>query len=196
MATFNVIGISCSPRKNGNMDILVRQTLESAGHDGADIEFLRVADMNILPCDACWTCAETGQCHLDDDMQKVYFKLLHADGLVIGSPVHMGHSVSGQAQVFLDRTFSLWHQKQLRNKVGGCVVCSNRRGGISATRVINGALFGHHIIIAGYANGYGYAPGDVQKDTRALSEAATLGKRLCEIIRIMKRDKIQHPINA
>jgi multimeric flavodoxin WrbA len=100
----------------------------------------------------------------------------------------MGYSVSGQAQVFLDRTFAFWHQKKLRNKVGGCVVSSNRRGGISTIRVINGALFGHHIIIAGYANGYGSAPGDVRKDERALNEATALGKRLCELIRILRRE--------
>ena len=65
-------------------------------------------------------------------------------------------------------------------------MCSNRRGGISAIRVINGALFGHHIIIAGYANGYGKAPGDVRKDERALTEAVALGERIIEIMRRLK----------
>ncbi|TET82867.1 flavodoxin family protein [candidate division TA06 bacterium] len=188
MGTFNVIGVSCSPRKNGNTDILIQQVLATAAEDGAAVEFVRVSDMKISPCDACWTCAKTGECHIEDDMQGLYPKLLHADGIVIGSPVHMGYSVSGQAQVFLDRTFPFWHQKKLRNKVGGCVVSSNRRGGISTIRVINGALFGHHIIIAGYANGYGSAPGDVRKDERALNEATALGKRLCELIRILRRE--------
>jgi len=188
MGKFNVIGVSCSPRKNGNTDILVRQVLATAAKGGGAVEFMRVSDMKISPCDACWTCAETGQCHIADDMQDIYPKLLRADGIVIGSPVHMGFSVSGQGQVFLDRTFSLWHQKKLRNKAGGCVVVSNRRGGISTIRVINGALSSHHIIIAGYANGYGHAPGDVQNDERALSEAIALGKRLCELIRILRRD--------
>ena len=85
MSSFTVVGISCSPRKNGNTEILVRQTLESAGNDGADIEFLRVADMKISPCDACWTCAETGQCHIEDDMQNLYPRLLHADGIVMAA---------------------------------------------------------------------------------------------------------------
>jgi multimeric flavodoxin WrbA len=188
MGTFNVIGVSCSPRKNGNTDILVQQVLATAAEGGAAVELVRVSDMKISPCDACWTCAKTGNCHIDDDMQDVYPTLLHADGIVVGSPVHMGHSVSGQAQVFFDRTFSLWHQKKLRNKVGGGVVVSRRRGGISTIRVINAVLLAHHIIIAGYANGYGYAPGDVRKDERALSEAAALGKRLCDLIRMLRRD--------
>ena len=188
MGTFNVIGISCSPRKNGNTDILVQQVLQSCSEEGAAIEFVRVSDMKISPCDACWSCAKTGQCHIEDDMRDLYPKLLHAEGIVIGSPVHMGYSVSGQAQVFLDRTFSFWHQKSLRNKVGGAVAVSNRRGGISTIRVINGAFFGHRIISAGYANGYGYAPGDVRKDERALNEATDLGKRLCELIGMLRRN--------
>jgi multimeric flavodoxin WrbA len=182
-----VIGFSCSPRKGGNTDIMVQQALKTIKGAGMGIEFLRVSDMKILPCDACWTCAEKGQCHIKDDMQDIYPKLLKTDGIVIGSPVHMGYNVSGQAQVFFDRTFSLWHQKGLRNKVGGSIAVSNRRGGIDAITVINSLFFNHHMIIAGYANGYGSAPGDIRKDERALREAEALGERLCEIIRIMKR---------
>lgn len=186
-----VIGFSCSPRKGGNTDILVQQVLKTANEAGAEVEFLRVSDMKISPCDACWTCAEAGRCHIEDDMQDIYPKLLQADGIVIGSPVHMGHSVSGQAQVFFDRTFAFWHQKRLSNKVGGGVVSSNRRGGLSAIRVINSLLLSHNIIIAGYASGYGHAPGEIRKDERALREAVTLGKRLYELIRMLpqKEDK-------
>ena len=65
---------------------------------------------------------------------------------------------------------------------------SDRRGGISAIGVINSVFFAHDIIIAGYANGYGRAPGDVRKDERALSEAMALGKRLCELMTILRKD--------
>ncbi len=184
--TIGVIGISCSPRRGGNTDILVKQVMTAAGAAGAEIEFLRIADLKIAPCDACWTCAETSLCHIQDDMQDIYPKLLQADGIVIGSPVHMGYNVSGQGQVFFDRTFVFWHEKKLKNKVGACVAAANRRGSISAIKVMNSVLFNHQIIIAGFANGYGHDPGDVRKDPRALADAAALGGRLCELIRIMK----------
>jgi len=85
MGTFHVIGVSCSPRKNGNTDILVQQVLATAVEGGGAAEFMRVSDMKISPCDACWTCAKRAQCHIDDDMQNVYPKLLYADGIVIGA---------------------------------------------------------------------------------------------------------------
>ena len=95
----------------------------------------------------------------------------------------MGHSVSGHAQIFLDSTFVFWHQKRLQNKIGGSIVVSNRRGGISTMRIINDIFIDHQILIAGYATGYGFAPGDIRKDERALTEAANLGKRLYKLIK-------------
>jgi multimeric flavodoxin WrbA len=123
-------------------------------------------------------------------MQEVYPMLLKADGIVIGSPVHMGYNVSGQAQVFFDRTFSLWHRKALKNKVGGSVAVSGRRGGISAIKIINYLFFNHDMIIAGYANGYGRGKGEVVRDERAFLEAEALGKKICELIGALKKAEL------
>ena len=184
MKNFNIVGISCSPRSNSNTDMLVRQVLDTATIKGVLVEFVKVADMDISPCDACWSCKETGKCQIDDDMQSIYPKLLQADGIVIGTPVHMGHNVSGHAQIFLDRTFPFWHQKSLKNKVGGSIAVGNRRGGICSIRVINDVLLDQHMIIAGYVTGYARAPGDIRKDERAFNEATALGNRLYELIAI------------
>jgi multimeric flavodoxin WrbA len=187
MKPFKVVGFSGSPRKESNTDIQVNRVLTACGENGADTEFVKITELYISPCDACWSCAMEGKCHIDDDMQLVYKKLAGAVGIIFGSPVHMGHSISGHAQIFLDRTFSFWHQKNLKDKVGGTVVVSNRRGGISAVRIINDVFLDHQIIIAGYATGFGLTPGDIQKDERAFKEATALGKRLCTLIVSVKR---------
>ncbi|MFC2060519.1 flavodoxin family protein [Chloroflexota bacterium] len=180
-----VAGFSCSPRRGGNTDIMVQRVMEAAGQAGADVELIRVADMMIMPCDGCLSCTETGRCHIEDDMQRLYLKLLQADGIVIGSPVYMGHSICGQAQVFIDRTFLLWHERRLQNKVGVGVIASIRRGGISGTRVINSLFLGHNMIVAGSASGLGNNPGDILNDAKALNDASAAGRRLYEIMRIM-----------
>jgi multimeric flavodoxin WrbA len=182
-----VLGISCSPRKGGNTDVLVTQVLTGAREAGAAIEFLRVAEMEIRPCDACWSCAETGQCHIRDDMQEIYPRLRQAQGIVIGSPTHMGYNVSGQAQVLFDRTFALWHQRQLRDKEGASVAVSGRRGGINVINVINNILFNHQMLLAGFVSGYGRNPGDICRDEKAWPEAATLGVRLGELAMAVRR---------
>jgi multimeric flavodoxin WrbA len=43
-----IMAISCSPRKQGNTDILLNQAL-----DGAEVELFSVAGKNLSPCDAC-----------------------------------------------------------------------------------------------------------------------------------------------
>ena len=45
--TFAVVGVSCSPRKDGNTDIMVQQVLRAAGKTLARVEFLRIAEMEI-----------------------------------------------------------------------------------------------------------------------------------------------------
>ncbi len=45
-----VIGFSCSPRKGGNTDILVKQVLGTINKIGAEIEFLRISDLRISHC--------------------------------------------------------------------------------------------------------------------------------------------------
>ena len=187
MNPFKIIGISCSPRKGSNTDILVNQVLNAAGNSGAITEFVKIAAHHISPCDACWRCSEKGECHIKDDMQDIYPKLLHADGIVIGSPVHMGHSISGHAQIFLDRTFALWHHKKLKNKAGGSVAVANRRGGISAVRIINDVFLDQQMLIAGYATGYARAPGDIRQDERPFKETAALGKRMGDLIVSMNK---------
>jgi multimeric flavodoxin WrbA len=182
MRSTNIIGISCSPRPNSNSDTLVETILKAAAEKFIQTEFVKVAQLNISPCDACWSCKDSGTCHIDDDMQSLYPKLEQADGIVIGTPVHMGHNVSGHAQIFLDRTFPFWHRKKLKNKVGGSVAVGNRRGGICSVRVINDVLLDQQMIIAGYVTGYAMAAGDIHQDPRAFREATELGNRMVELL--------------
>ena len=48
-----VLGISGSPRRDGNTDILVNTALEVLAGEGLQTEFLSLADRPIKPCVAC-----------------------------------------------------------------------------------------------------------------------------------------------
>jgi len=85
-----VLAISGSPRKGGNREILLLQALDGARQAEANVEFLRVAEKEINPCDGCNACRETGKCHIEDDMQAIYGKLLEADGIIFATPVFFG----------------------------------------------------------------------------------------------------------
>ena len=53
---------------------------------------------------------EIMRCVINDDMQKLYDALEHADALVLGSPIYMGQ-MSAQAKIFTDRLFAQYHPR-------------------------------------------------------------------------------------
>lgn len=182
-----VLGIVCSPRKRGNTEILLQEALTAAKESGAETEMLKISEMQITPCDGCMTCHQSGECKIKDDMQKVYEKLLAADGIILGSPVYFW-SVSGQAKTLMDRTYALrYPHHRLNNKVGAAIVVTGRRGSISALSVINNFFLGHDMIITGLGiSGYGTDKGEVKKDKRAMEGAKSLGRQLVQLIKTLK----------
>jgi multimeric flavodoxin WrbA len=182
-----VLGIVCSPRKGGNTEILVREALAGAKESGAQTELLNVSEMNIAPCDGCTACHQSGECRIKDDMQKVYKKLLAADGIILGSPVYFW-SISGQAKILMDRTYALrYPHHKLENKVGGAIAVAGRRGCMSAISVINNFFLGQDMLVTGLGiAGYGTEKGEVKQDEHAMKSARSLGT---QVIELFKRTK-------
>ena len=182
-----VLGISCSARKGGNTEILVRAALVGAKESGADVELLQISGMNIAPCDGCSTCHQSGECRIKDDMQKIYKKILVADGIILGSPVYFW-SISGQAKTLMDRTYALrYPHHKLKYKVGGAIVVTGRRGSISALSVINNFFLGHDMLVTGLGiAGYGTEKGEVRKDEHAMKSARSLGTQVTELVKRTK----------
>lgn len=90
MAT--ILGISSSPRKKGNSDMLLQAILHGAAHTGAKTQALYLRDYQILPCLACEQCRKGNGCTpLDDGMREIYPLLEASRGLVLVSPVYHWH---------------------------------------------------------------------------------------------------------
>ena len=112
-----VIGISGSPRKGANTDSVVQEVLKGANDAGARTRLIRVADLDISPCGACYACAENAVCVKNDDMQGLYKELKKADGWVIGTPVYW-FTMSAQLKTPLDRLFAFAHDPDANPFVG------------------------------------------------------------------------------
>lgn len=107
-----VIGIAGSPRRGGNSDILLDNALKGAEISGSDVEKITIRDLKIAPCNSCGGCYEDGVCVIDDDMQKMYPKLVDVDGIIVASPIYfMG--VSAQLKAFVDRCQAFWARKYI-----------------------------------------------------------------------------------
>ena len=101
-----IIGFVASPRKEGNTAWIVNKILEGAKEQGAETQAWYFSDLNIKPCQGCLSCHKGNRgCAINDDMQKLYDAIEHADAIVLGSPIYMGQ-MSAQAKIFTDRLFA------------------------------------------------------------------------------------------
>ncbi len=110
-----MLGISASPRLKGNSDLLLREALSGAESAGAQVEYIRLCDLNISACVECNSCYETGQCRIEDDYQMVLAKLLEADRLIFATPIFF-MNVCAQAKILIDRCQCLWANKYVLKK--------------------------------------------------------------------------------
>ncbi|MHC4658449.1 MAG: flavodoxin family protein [Planctomycetota bacterium] len=108
--SIRVLGISASPRIEGNSDLLLRQALAGAQSAGAEAEYIRLCDFNISPCVECNSCYKTGRCKIEDDYQMLSSKLLESDRLIFATPIFF-MAVSAQAKILIDRSQCLWAHK-------------------------------------------------------------------------------------
>ena len=110
-----VLGISTSPRVDGNSDLLLRQALAGAESAGAEIEYIRLCDLNIVPCIECNSCYKKGTCSVDDDYQMLSSKMLEAERLIFATPIFF-MTVCAQAKALIDRCQCLWAHKYVLKK--------------------------------------------------------------------------------
>ena len=140
-----ILGISFSPRKGQNTETMLQKALEGAKQEGADTELFTVAGKEIKPCDGCSSCGETGKCHIKDDMQELYQKMIDADGMIFGTPVYF-FDVPAQGKAVIDRTFALQPiGSPLNSKAGGILIAAGSTGAMDVVKNLY-SFFGAHRI--------------------------------------------------
>jgi multimeric flavodoxin WrbA len=191
--TMNVLGISTSPRLDGNSDMLVRQALAGAERAGVDVEYVRLCDYKISPCVECNSCYKTGLCRVEDDYQQLSAKMLEADRLIFGTPIFF-MTVCAQAKLLIDRCQCLWAHKYVLKEP---LITSSRDrramviavGGTKSKKMFESIRltmkYWLDVLDMRYAanlfvNNVDDA-GDVQKHPTAMNEAFRLGKDLATV---------------
>ena len=173
-----ILGLSCSPRKEGNTMFLLNEALQSAKKEGAEVELWSVAGKDIKPCDACGGCNKTGECTIKDDMQDLYNKLLEADGIIFGTPIYF-YNMTAQAKSVMDRTIALNRpERSLANKVGGAVVVAGSLGIADALKDLYFYMVTRQIIPANYIAAYPGAAGELKKMEQCMKATRDLGRQM------------------
>jgi multimeric flavodoxin WrbA len=177
-----ILGLSCSPRKDGNTVALLNEVLKAAKQDGAEVELYSVYGKNLQPCDGCWGCMQTGKCHIKDDMQVLYDKMTEADGIVYGAPVYF-YGMASQAKTIIDRSIALGPSKGLVNKVGGVVTVCGSLGLVDVLKDLYFYIVTRPMLPARFVAAYA-GPDGVSGLEQCLKACSDLGRQMVALARM------------
>jgi multimeric flavodoxin WrbA len=145
-----VLGIHGSPRKGGNSDLLLDRALEGAREGGAEISVLRASRLKVEGCRECGGCDETGECVIDDEMQRVYGLLTEADAIIVATPIFF-YTVPAQLKAIIDRCQACWNRRKLNKPRSEWKSHDSGRGYLIAVGATKGArLFDSVELVARY----------------------------------------------
>jgi len=216
-----VLGISGSPRKNGNTEFLLQHALDAAkavNPVGIETELYSFAKKTFLPCTSCYRCQKLGYCVLEDkdDFAELRDKWKEADAVVMATPVyHMG--ISGQLKCFIDRlgnsvdspytTYQKWFKVYGAIAQGAHIFSGQEH---ALTEIINHALIMGCIMVSGdaweaYIGGGGWTEGTGKKNAlkklyeqgsfnaeAAVNASKSVGRRVAELSLFLKAGVLAH----
>jgi multimeric flavodoxin WrbA len=172
----------CSPRKQGNAEILLDVALEEAQKSGALVSKICLKDKTIGPCIGCLECTETGKCVIRDDMQEIYQEMIGSEGIIWATPVYYW-SMTSQAKAVMDRTYALTFPKlQLASKAGGLIVVAANRGCMNAANIFNMYFNYNHMFSAEFAYGYASGKGEIRKNPLAINMAKEMVHQVIALV--------------
>ncbi|HTX43950.1 MAG TPA: flavodoxin family protein [Methanocella sp.] len=178
-----VFGLAGSPRAWSSVTLkLVEAVVRGAAAEGADIEVVEAAHLNIKRCRGCGECFGTGRCGQDDDLAFLLERMALADGIIVGSPAHAG-GVAAPVETIMERMADTAHCRRFEGKYGVSVSVSRNGDERFALGHIDRFMDDCGVAVVGRL---GASPGDRYD---ALAGAEALGRELAGAI----REKRQYP---
>jgi len=103
-----VFGLSGSPRKGGNSDVLLKHILKGVRQSEIPTERVRLCNYQYQPCIGCEKCRKDNRCTgLNDGMHLLYPKVTESQGIVLVCPTH-NYNVTAWMKAFIDRLYCLF----------------------------------------------------------------------------------------
>lgn len=188
-----VLGLSASPRRDGNSFLLAEAAVEGARAAGHSAELVHVDDHVRHFLRDCRRCRdENGRCTIDDGFESLLReRVLPAEAIILATPLYW-YGVSGQLKTFLDRIFCYIAASEpeadrfvegLMGKRFALMIASEESYPGAALGVIHEiqeyARYTHSAFV-GVVQGIGNKRRDVVLDpSEPLERARDLGRRLC-----------------
>lgn len=186
--------INGSPHPKGCTYTALEELARTLEAEGIETEIVQAGGRVVCGCTGCGACRKLGKCVYDDAVNETAPKLLEADALVIGAPVHYA-SPAGDAISFMDRLFYSAGIRNLTMKVGAAVVSCRRGGNTSSFDVLNKyfTISGMPIASSQYWNMvYGNTPEEVRQDREGLQTMRTLGRNMAFLMKAIQLGRAQY----
>lgn len=190
------VAFNGSPNKEGNTWHAIKMVVAALEKEGIETEIVHVGNKIIRGCTACGQCVKNRnqQCVLPgDEVNEWIQKMKHADGIILGSPVHYA-AMGGTMKSFLDRAFYVTgvNDGMLRHKVGAAVVAVRRSGGLPAFNQLNNFLNYSEMLLptSNYWNViHGARPGEVTQDEEGVQIMRVLGRNMAWLMKLVENGK-------
>ena len=135
-----VIVISTSLRAGSNSDMLADKFMEGTLQAGHEVEKISLIGKDIRFCRGCLACQKLGKCVIQDDVDAIMQKVLHADVIVWATPIYY-FEMSGQMKVLIDRMNAMYNpglpvprrlyaDRGSRRRAGGSSTCRSGSHGL------------------------------------------------------------------
>lgn len=191
-----VLAFNGSPHTEGNTFHAISMVTAELAKEGIETEIVQVGNKAIRGCTACGQCIKNKneKCVLPgDEVNEWIQKMKHADGIILGSPVHYA-AMGGTMKSFLDRAFYVAgvNDALFRHKVGAAVVAVRRSGGLPTFDQLNNFMSYSEMLIptSNYWNViHGTRPGEATQDTEGVQIMRVLGKNMAWLLKLVENGK-------
>lgn len=209
-----IVGVSTSPRENGNTEFMIKEALSAAERLGTELgfrietELVTLAKKKILPCYHCGLCVQRKcYCLIKDDWLNTVSKLIEPPpaGLIVGAPVYF-FRMNSLGRAFFERFTCLLNGLWVpdfpyvppdfsQTAAGAIAIGADRYGGAEHTvsEIIHWFLTLGFAVVGGfYIGAAGWTREDdskeaIQKDELGLESAKLVGQKVLKTALLLKR---------
>jgi len=119
-----ILGVSGSPRRGGNSDLILNSILKDTH---ADSEIIYLSDIPFSSCVGCERCRKDKICtRFEDGLTPWYEKISQAQGLVLVSPVY-NYNITSWMKAFIDRLYCFYDFDDERPRGWSCRLAGRGR---------------------------------------------------------------------
>jgi multimeric flavodoxin WrbA len=164
----------------------MNEALRGAREEGAETELYSVAGKHFELCDGCRSCAKTGVCHLNDDMQGLLDKVIEADAIILGAPIYQ-YAMPAHVKLIIERMRPIRGltpdktDNKLANKVGGIIVVAASLGLIQAVKDLYFFFVSNYMLPGDFVAVYAMEKADIDKRINGKKAAFKMGRQMARL---------------